>query len=141
MVSLLSHGHLVIMRRWWNIQGPILYRAFPGLGLSPMLWKGNMPQVFVKTFSSHSPQRQSQNTVQQMSNLPGCQHWHKIKVLTIGQWFYMFFSYLVYSSTCIQWSPMVQSKWALIKNQLIQIISTGWFVIKCWRSCTYKLVN
>jgi hypothetical protein len=42
-------------------------------------------------------------------------------VLTIGQWFYMFFSYLVYSSTCIRifHHLLIVTRWPLLRRETI----------------------
>ena len=59
MVFLLSHGHIVTQRRLWNIQSSALTSQDWGHVYSPTWWKGNTPQVLCRTFSSHTPHRQS----------------------------------------------------------------------------------
>ena len=59
MVFLLNHGHRVTQRRLWNIQSSALTSRDWGHVCSPTWWKGNIPQVLCRTFSSHTPHRQS----------------------------------------------------------------------------------
>ena len=69
MVSLLSNGHLVTMRRWWNIQGPVqdwVYLQCCGKGICLK----SLSDIQLPFATKTEPGK-----VQQMSKLQGCQHW------------------------------------------------------------------
>lgn len=60
MVFLPSHHHRVTSEKVMEYTGscPHPTTGVRGLGYSPMMWNGNIPQVSKETFSSHTPHRQ-----------------------------------------------------------------------------------